>query len=473
MPRPARRPTVRRRLVLVACAVICGLFSGCTPTYNWLVGAGGPSGEDENDGISADSSGRVIVAGKFRGTAAWGSITRTSSGADDMFVARYSPQGAIQSVASFGAGADDAIFDSTTDRSDATYLSGWFGGTVDFGSCPSCDPTSAGGHDMAVVKQDAGGQTLWVRRFGSASEDGGNEIETDDAGNVYVLALSIGAFSDGRTTFPNEGLHDSYVMKLRPDGTHVWTQKIAGSGRQRVRGIELTAGGAVLVTGEAFGETKIGSDTYSIPGSQYDVFTARLDAGTGQVLRSARYGTSGVLDFGRGIAGDLAGDSRLSGTFTGSIDFGSGARVTGRTGTTGVFVTRIGADGSARWATGVTSTASIQGGENVTDAAGNVYVTGDFSGDTTWNTTSGSPIRLSSTPQRAFVAKYDPAGKLLWVSAPSVTDVRTVADELFVAPAGRLVVNGQVYGSVQYPTTARYSAASAPKDMFILSLNRG
>ncbi len=59
------------------------------------------------------------------------------------------------------------------------------------------------------------------------------------------------------------------------------------------------------------------------------------------------------------------------------------------------------------------------------------------------------------------------------MSAPSVTDVRTVADELFVAPAGRLVVNGQVYGSVQYPTTARYSAVSAAKDMFILSLNRG
>ena len=467
-----RRPSARSAFLAGACCIACALLTGCAPTYNWLVGAGGPSGEDENDGISADSSGRVIVAGKFRSTAAWGSISRTSAGADDMFVARYSPQGAVLSVTRFGAGADDAIFDSTTDRSDSTYLSGWFGGTVDFGTCATCDPTSAGGHDMAVVKQDVNGQTLWVRRFGSATEDGGNEVETDDAGNVYVLALSVGAFNDGARVWPNEGLHDSYVMKLRPDGSLVWTQKIAGSGRQRARGIEVTGGGAVLVTGEAFGETKIGSATYAIPGREYDVFTARLDGATGQVLRSARYGTTGVLDFGRGIAGDSTGASRVSGSFTSAIDIGA-RRVTGTAGQTGVFVARVEADGSTRWANGIVSNTSIQGGENVTDAAGNVYVTGDFSGNTTWNTTSGNPIRLSSTPQRAFVAKYDPAGKLLWVSAPSVTDVRTVADELFVAPSGRLVVNGQVYGSVQYPTTARYSAVSAAKDMFILSLNRG
>ena len=327
---------------------------------------------------------------------------------------------------------------------------------------------------MAVVKQDAAGQTSWVRRFGSASEDGGNEIETDDDGNVYVLALSIGAFNDGRTVWPNEGLHDSYVMKLRPDGTLVWTQKIAGSGRQRVRGIELTGGNAVLVTGEAFGETKIGSTTYSIPGSEYDIFTARLDAGTGQVQRSARYGTGGVRDFGRGIAGDMVGSSRLSGGFTGSIDFGGGVRVDGTAGAVGAFVTRIDPDGTPRWANGIVSTVSIEGGENVTDPAGNVYVSGFFTGDTTWSTTTGSPMRLSTPVQKAFVAKYDAGGRLVWLSVPSVTNVRTVTDELFLAPAGRLVVNGQVFGSVQYPMTAAYSAPSPTnKDMYILSLNTG
>lgn len=468
------RVVLRRVSASVGCLIAVLVLGGCTPTHNWLVGAGGATQEDENDGISAERSGTVIVAGKFKGSATWSGTSRTAAGGEDMFVARYSRDGALLSVNAFGAAADDAIFDSTTDAADATYLSGWFGGTVDFGACATCDPVSAGGHDMVLVKQARGGQTQWVRRYGSATEDGGNEVETDADGNVYVLALSVGDFNDGTTIWANEGAHDSYVMKLRPDGTRVWTQKIAGRGRQRARGIEVTAGGAVLVTGEAFGQTVIGADTYLNPGDTYDVFTARLAGSDGRVLDSASYGTGGVVDYGRGIAGDPAGGSRVSGTFTGSIAFGGGVGVATAPGQTAAFAVRVDANGNPVWANSVRSNNSIQGGENVTDAAGNLYMTGDFSGNTTWSTTSGDPIAMSSSVAKAFVAKYDPAGKLIWVSAPSVTNNRTTGDELFLVPGGRLVVNGQVFGTVQYPGTAAYSAPSIMnKDMFVLSLNTG
>ncbi|MBN1527837.1 MAG: hypothetical protein JW895_02185 [Thermoleophilaceae bacterium] len=457
---------------LLASAVAVATLAGCAPTYNWLAGSGGPTQEDEADGISADSGGRVIVAGKFLRTATWGTQTRTAAGGEDMFVARYTPAGALISVATYGAGADDAIFDSTTGPSDATYLSGWFGQTVSFGACAGCTAVSAGGHDMALVKQDAAGSTQWVRRLGGAAEDGGNEVETDAAGNVYVLALSNGPFSDGAVTWANDGDIDSFVIKFRPDGTRVWTRKIGGSGRQRARGIETTGGGAVVVTGEAFGATTIGSDSYSIAGRAFDVWTARLDGASGAVLDSAVYGTAGVEDVGRGIAGDAGGDAFLSGTFTGTMSFGGGVSVQGDGDAAGTFVARLGPDGTPRWANAITSASAILGGENVTDAAGNLYVTGSYTGPTKFSSTGGPGSTLSAGATRAFIAKYDPAGRLLWVSSPSQTDVRTVAGEIAPAPGGRLVMAGVVFGTVQYPGTAAYSASEPDnKDMFVLSVN--
>src|SRR5215216_4011887 len=73
------------------------------------------------------------------------------------------------------------------DAAGNTYTTGYFTGTVDF------DPdagtqilTSAGDQDFYIAKWNATGSLQWAKSIGGTSEDYGNDIALDAAGNIYV-----------------------------------------------------------------------------------------------------------------------------------------------------------------------------------------------------------------------------------------------------------------------------------------------
>ena len=70
----------------------------------------------------------------------------------------------------------DRAFDIDIDSSSNVYITGYFQGTVNFGSG---NITAAGGSDIFVLKLDSSGTFQWVYTAGGTGNDNGKGIAVD------------------------------------------------------------------------------------------------------------------------------------------------------------------------------------------------------------------------------------------------------------------------------------------------------
>ena len=118
-----------------------------------ILGVGGSS-NDAGKGIATDSSGNAYVTGHFLGTANFGSTNLTSSGSDDVFIAKLSNSGSWQWVVKAGGSSSDKGFGIAVDSNGNAYVTGHFLGTATFGNTSL---TSGGSQDIFVAKLSTNG----------------------------------------------------------------------------------------------------------------------------------------------------------------------------------------------------------------------------------------------------------------------------------------------------------------------------
>ena len=66
-----------------------------------------------------------------------------------------------------------------------------------------------------VVKYDTSGTKQWAYQYGTSSDDFGEGIVVDSAGNLYVTGYTSGNFYGN----VNAGSSDVFLMKLDSSGT--------------------------------------------------------------------------------------------------------------------------------------------------------------------------------------------------------------------------------------------------------------
>src|SRR5205085_2225774 len=106
--------------------------------------------------------------------------------------------------------------------------------------------TSAGGHDVFIVKYDAGGNVLWGKSVGGIKEDVGTGCATDAGGNI----ITTGQFQSptiiaGTTTLTNAGGVDFFVIKCDSGGNTLWAKCAGSSGDERGMSCAAEAGGKI------------------------------------------------------------------------------------------------------------------------------------------------------------------------------------------------------------------------------------
>lgn len=236
----------------------------------WAKGVGG-SGGDTGVKIVNDTIGNKYAIGYFDSPSlTFGSTTLINAGVYNMFIVKYDALGNVVWAKGSSGGIAQSIY---YDKNDNLYLTGYFNGSISFGSIYLVN-TGGAGQDMFVVKYDTSGNVIWAI---SAADCEGQNITTDKIGNVYVSGDFLGAtITFGTTTLSQAGLGDLFVVKYDSLGNVIWAKSAGGTSTDTGLGISTDSNFNVYVSGWFNSPTiTFGSTTLSNSGSQ-DFFVAKL-----------------------------------------------------------------------------------------------------------------------------------------------------------------------------------------------------
>jgi hypothetical protein len=193
----------------------------------WATSLGG-TGEQQSHGISSDPDGKALVTGEFTGTAQLGPHRLDSAGArPDVFIAKLDRRGRVRWAKRFGNGDREIGRGIDADAHGRVYFSGEFQGTLQLDSITL---TSAGANDLFLAKATRAGRVLWAISMGGPGLESGPELETDPAGNSYLTATFSGTARVGSQTLTTTGVRGALVAKVSPHGRVLWAVQSTDSG---------------------------------------------------------------------------------------------------------------------------------------------------------------------------------------------------------------------------------------------------
>jgi hypothetical protein len=269
-------------------------------------------------------------------------------------------------------------------------------GTVDFGCGPAV--SASGTNAMFVVKLSPSGACLWSKVAGSASGAETTSLAADAAGDVYVGGVFSGSIDLGCGTQIAATANTLVVAKLDASGSCLWSDQ-PGGGPSAGPHLAVAASGAVYVTGGFAGALNFGNGPILSAGGT-DVFVAALASGNGASLWSTRFGDS-ANQTARALARDASDNVIIAGSFSGTVNFGSGVLTNPGPGDEG-FAAKFTSSGVPVWSRPFAdATNQIAQGVAADPSTGQVVVAGQFS---------------NAAALDGWIAKLDPAGNNIWSS---------------------------------------------------------
>ncbi|MFH1514519.1 MAG: SBBP repeat-containing protein [bacterium] len=213
-------------------------------------------------GVATDSSGNIYVTGSFNETVDFdpgpGIDEHTTNGSADIFLSRFDSNGNFVWARTWGGLSYELGLSVATDGSGNIYVTGYYEETVDF------DPgsgeewhTSNGARDIYLSKFNSSGNFIWVRTWGGTETDMGNDVVTDNLGNIYVT----GRFRDvvdfdpgpGEDEHISNGSLDNFLSRFNSNGGFIWARTWGGIQYDKSFGVATDDTGNIFVTGVFIG----------------------------------------------------------------------------------------------------------------------------------------------------------------------------------------------------------------------------
>ncbi len=389
--------------------------------------------------VTVDRNGNSYVTGVMYGNVNFGTGVLTSAGRADMFVAKYSPAGVPQWVKRFGDAADQFGEGIAVDTSGNVYVTGYFFGTVDFGT----GPLTSNGYDIVVAKYTTNGVGVWAKVLGGSSSDMGQAIAVDGSGNVYVAGQFAATVDFGGGPLTSAGGFDGFLAKYTTNGAFVWAKRVGGTSVDNVTGVGVDASGNPTIVGYYQGTANFGGADLPSAGSA-DIFVAHYTS-AGVHQWSAHYGDA---DDQRAyaVAVDGPGNVVVTGYFAGQVDFGGGPMV--NVGGADIFLVKLGPTGAYAWSKSFGNTGTYGSvGEGVAiDPSGNVLLTGEVEDPVDFG---GGLFVPSVLTYDAFVAKFSTSGAYLWANR-YVSAWDDHGDAIASDPNGNPIAVGDFYDSENF-----------------------
>lgn len=207
-----------------------------TVTERW-----GSAKNDEAVDVGSIAVGDYYVAGWAEGP-----IGKTKhQGGRDGFVTRFKKEGDSSKI------AWTRLWGSNQHDVPRALSVGKNGDVVVFGSTQGVLPggSPAGGQDLMLGRWDAVGNQLWLKQWGTNTDDVGTDVVVAPDGAIFVVGRTAGTL--GGVT--GSGGSDAFLQKLDPSGAVLFTKLWGGSSGDAAESIVMLADGELLVVGTTQG----------------------------------------------------------------------------------------------------------------------------------------------------------------------------------------------------------------------------
>jgi hypothetical protein len=306
----------------------------------WARSAGGWRSEKAL-AVSTDNSGNVIIAGYYEDSCTFnGSTLITGRGLQDIFLAKYDPNGNFMWVKTAGGPGRDEPKQILCDANGNIYMCGFFSPGASFGSQAVNAPN--GYYETFVTKYDANGNLSWVTTGGGDYDDVAWGMAMDKNGNLVVSGEFNASAFFGSTQLITSGNADIYVASYDGTGNTLWAKRAGGPLIDRARGLGCD-GNNIYITGQFGASASFGNNTLNAADSS-DIFFAALDNGGNFISALSATGVADSLETlgyesGIAICADPVGNVYATGSMLNGAVFGSTSLEPYKR--TDVFVTRI------------------------------------------------------------------------------------------------------------------------------------
>ena len=292
-----------------------------------------------------------------------------------------------------------------------------------------------------------GGLTGWARQHGGGGEDSASlrAMATDSEGGF----VAAGIFGDA--VFPNfEGFA---LARYAADGTPLWTRVVA-TDNVFVDDVAVAPLGNIVVMGLYEGSPDLGTGPLPPVSSNSDFppgffIVGFSPSGELQWLRSFVPTGEGFGHLKNVIPGEIAIDAEgsviITGAFFGTLDLGGGPLTPTDEDVPG-FIAKFSRDGQHLWSRSFETdvlTEQATARTVATDASGNILVGGIVSAE---SNLGAGPVG-SFGP---FIAKYTPAGSLLWVRVLSGVRQGSNLTSVRAGPGGTVGFTANINGTFTF-----------------------
>lgn len=185
----------------------------------------GGTGRDELTAIAIDAQDNVYVVGTL---------------ADEAYCSKRDKTGKEVWTTTWGTSGHDAAINVVRLDTGELMVVGFFG---------SSDVAQSLDQGAFLSKLDATGKVLWSHTIAKGMTADARGLALGSTGDLFIT----GAVRDELVSGAGKGSDDVYVMRVKPDGTIVWTKQIGTTDSDLAYGIALTADDKIYVAVDTFG----------------------------------------------------------------------------------------------------------------------------------------------------------------------------------------------------------------------------
>lgn len=253
----------------------------------WATSAGG-IGLDKGYGVCYDQSGNCYVTGVFFGEAIFGITTLTSYGENDIFIAKLDFNGNWLWAINAGSTTMEMGAGVIADQLGNIYVTGYYEGVGNFGSLSF---TSNGEDDIFLAKLDADGNWLWIFSAGGSNNDIGRSLCLDENGDILVTGYFYGNVFFDSHQITSHGLADLFVAKFDAEGNCFWASGAGGNHFEEGYAIKTNSDGDAYISGGFKSNIAYFGDYDILTQGDFDVFAAKIDSNGNWIWANSGGGT--------------------------------------------------------------------------------------------------------------------------------------------------------------------------------------